>query len=52
MRWRADAIKVSLFREIQNDTGNWVAADTDPATAEQLEGKILELARIYSLNML
>lgn len=51
-RLRADAIKVALFKEVKSPSGAWVAADTDSATAEQLEARILELARLYSLNSL
>lgn len=51
-RLRADVVKVVLFRETKAPDGGWVAADTDPETAEQLEAKILELARMYSLNSL
>ena len=44
-RLRADGVKVSVFRQIRDDTGTWVDADTDPETQIQLENKILERAR-------
>ena len=44
-RLRADGVKVSVFRQIRDASGTWVAADTDPETGIQLENKILERAR-------
>lgn len=43
-RLRADGVKVSVFRQVQRD-GTWQDAPTDPATATQLENRILERAR-------
>ena len=43
-RLRADGVKVSVFRQVQ-ENGEWVDADVDPATAIQLENRILERAR-------
>ena len=43
-RLRADGVKVSVFRQIQQD-GQWVDAEVDPATQIQLENRILERAR-------
>ncbi len=36
----ADAIKVSVFRQVQQD-GQWVDAPADPTTASGLEDRIL-----------
>ena len=43
-RLRADGVKVSVFRQV-NEGGTWVDAEVDPATAIQLENRILERAR-------
>lgn len=43
-RLRADGVKVSVFRQVRLD-GEWVDAEVDPATAIQLENRILERAR-------
>lgn len=43
-RLRADGVKVSVFRQ-ENQAGQWVDAPVDPATAIQLENRILERAR-------
>jgi hypothetical protein len=39
----ADALKVALFREVQQD-GQWVSAPVDPATVNGLEDRILARA--------
>ncbi|MCI4645136.1 MAG: DUF3576 domain-containing protein [Hyphomonadaceae bacterium] len=44
-RLRADGIKVSVFRQMKDETGTWVDAEVDPATPIQLENRILERAR-------
>lgn len=44
-RLRADGVKVSVFRQVRDGSGNWLDADTDPETQIQLENKILERAR-------
>lgn len=41
---RADGLKVSVFRQVR-DGDAWVDAQVDPATATQLEDKILTRAR-------
>lgn len=41
---RADAVKVSVFRQVR-DGGGWIDASVDPATARALEDKILTKAR-------
>lgn len=45
-RLRADGVKVAVFRQEQGETGAWVDAPVDPATAVQIENKILERARL------
>ncbi|WP_143435274.1 DUF3576 domain-containing protein [Henriciella aquimarina] len=44
-RLRADGVKVSVFRQVQQD-GDWVDADIDPETGIQLENAILTRARV------
>ncbi len=44
-RLRADGVKVAIFRQEKSDTGEWVDAPVDPATAIQIENRILERAR-------
>ena len=44
-RLRADGVKVSVFRQYQNERGEWVDADVDPDTQIQLENQILARAR-------
>ena len=43
-RLRADGVKVSVFRQVDQD-GTWVDADADPETGIQLENAILVRAR-------
>ena len=43
-RLRADGVKVSVFRQIE-DGGNWIDATVDPETGIQLENAILSRAR-------
>ena len=43
-RLRADGVKVSVFRQVNQD-GSWVDADADPETGIQLENAILARAR-------
>jgi hypothetical protein len=43
-RLRADGVKVSVFRQVNQD-GTWVDADADPETGIQLENAILVRAR-------
>jgi Domain of unknown function (DUF3576) len=43
-RLRADGVKVSVFRQVNQD-GAWVDADADPETGIQLENAILSRAR-------
>ena len=48
---RADALRVSVFRQVNNGTG-WVDANTNPATAREIENAILTRARQLRLNNL
>ncbi len=42
---RADAVKVSVFRQVRAPSGEWVDAPVAPGTARALEDKILTRAR-------
>lgn len=42
---RADGVKVSVFRQSRDRSGNWIDAAPAPATASQLEETILTRAR-------
>lgn len=42
---RADAVKVSVFRQARSRGGEWVDQPVDPKTATELEDKILTKAR-------
>ena len=44
-RLRADGVKVSVFRQVRDVSGNWADASIDEETQIQLENKILERAR-------
>jgi hypothetical protein len=50
-RLRADGVKVSVFRQIQQD-GVWTDAPVDPATGPQLENAILTRARVLKSSEL
>jgi hypothetical protein len=47
---RADALKVSVFRQQQDAKGNWVDAALDPETPAKLENAILTRARQMRLS--
>lgn len=50
---RADALDVSVFRQIQGENGEgWLDAPSDPATARELEDRILTRAREIRLAQL
>ena len=49
-RLRADGVKVSVFRQLKDDSGNWVDADVSPDTQIQLENKILYRARSFKTS--
>ena len=42
---RADAVKVSVFRQARDAQGEWIEQPVDPQTAVELEDKILTKAR-------
>jgi hypothetical protein len=42
---RADAVKVSVFRQVRNGGAEWVEQPVDPKTAVEIEDKILTKAR-------
>ncbi|HBQ49253.1 MULTISPECIES: DUF3576 domain-containing protein [Hyphomonas] len=51
-RLRADGVKVSVFRQEKNESGEWVDVSVDPETALQLENKILDRARLLKNSQL
>ncbi|WP_300377453.1 DUF3576 domain-containing protein [Henriciella sp.] len=50
-RLRADGVKVSVFRQVEQD-GQWVDAAVDPETGIQLENAILTRARVLKSSEL
>ena len=50
-RLRADGVKVSVFRQTNND-GTWTDATVDPETGIQLENKILQRARTLKASQI
>lgn len=44
---RSDGLKVSIFRQEQNKTGQWTDRSVDPQTVRDLENAILSRARHY-----
>lgn len=48
-RLRADGVKVSIYRQV-NAEGTWTDAGVDTDTAQQLENKILERARLLKAS--
>ncbi len=51
-RLRADAIKVSVFKQEIDANGNWVDAAVDPNTEVQIENAILTRARELKISTL
>jgi hypothetical protein len=49
---RADALRVSVFRQERMDTGEWTDATVNPATAREIENAILTRARQLRLNQI
>ena len=49
-RLRADALRLSVFKEAKNATGNWVDATVDPETVTKLENLILNKARALKIQ--
>lgn len=44
-RLRAEALRVSVFKEVKKPTGDWVDSTVDPETVTKLENLILNKAR-------
>ena len=51
-RLRADGLKVSVFKQIEDENGNWKAANIDPDTEIQIENSILTRARELKIHTL
>ncbi|MEO1136768.1 MAG: DUF3576 domain-containing protein [Pseudomonadota bacterium] len=49
---RADALRVSVFRQVQGETGAWTDATVNPATSREIENAILTRARQLRLNQI
>ncbi|HXI88328.1 MAG TPA: DUF3576 domain-containing protein [Parvularculaceae bacterium] len=47
---RADALRVSVFRQQRSDAGGWQDASVNPATSREIENAILTRARQIRLN--
>jgi hypothetical protein len=47
---RADAIKVTLFKQTKDDKGNWRDTEVSPSVPRQLENTILTRARELRVN--
>lgn len=49
---RADALRVSVFKQARDETGAWIDASVNPATAREIENAILTRARQLRLNVI
>jgi hypothetical protein len=49
-RLRADALRVSVFKEVKKPTGDWIDASVDPETVTKLENLILNKARALKIQ--
>lgn len=49
---RADALRVSVFRQQRDETGAWIDASVNPATGREIENAILTRARQLRLNVI
>jgi len=49
---RADALRVSVFRQDKAEDGSWVDASVNPATGREIENAILSRARQLRLNVI
>ncbi len=49
---RADALRVSVFRQTQGENGAWNDATVNPATGREIENAILTRARQLRLNQI
>lgn len=49
---RADALRVSVFKQAQNPEGRWIDTVVNPATQREIENSILTRARQLRLNQI
>jgi len=49
---RADALRVSVFRQERTEDGGWIDATVNPATSNEIENAILSRARQLRLNVI
>lgn len=49
---RADALRVSVFRQVRSEAGDWIDATVNPATGREIENAILTRARQLRLNVI
>ena len=49
-RLRAEALRVSVFKQVKKPTGDWVDANVDPETVTKLENLILNKARALKIQ--
>ncbi len=49
---RADALRVSVFRQQRDELGAWIDANVNPATPREIENAILTRARQLRLNVI
>jgi hypothetical protein len=49
-RLRADALRVSVFKETKKPTGDWIDATVDPETVTKIENLILNKARALKIQ--
>jgi len=49
-RLRADALRVSVFRQVKKPTGDWIDDTVDPETVTKLENVILNKARSLKIQ--
>lgn len=49
---RADALRVSVFRQERQEDGTWIDATVNPATSREIENAILTRARQLRLNVI
>lgn len=49
---RADALRVSVFRQERGENGDWIDATVNPATSREIENAILTRARQLRLNVI
>ena len=51
-RLRADGLKVSVFKQIKDESGDWITSGVDPDTGIQIENSILSRARELKIRTL